>query len=318
MTDQKAKRIAVIDLGTNTFHLMIVDQVPDGFKVVYKEKIPVKIAAEGIDKRIITDKGIERALKAITHYKQKIDAYKASIVTATATSAFRNSKNGEEVKHLIYEKTGIYIQVIPGEVEAELIYEGVAQAYPFDKEMSLIMDIGGGSVEFIICNNQGPVWKGSFEVGGQRLMSKFHQEEPIARDKIEALHTYLHEALADLKAAVNMYRPTKLIGSSGTFDSLCEISYRRRGQSFILDQQTFYELDYKDFFAIKDEMVSKNREERAKTPGMIEMRVNLIVVSCLLIENVLHQTGIEKIASSTYALKEGLIKRVLQQIPVLK
>ncbi len=305
----KNGKIAVIDLGTNTFHLLIVEVVDGLLSTIHKEKIPVKIGEGGIDEGIITDIALARGIDTLQYFQKTIAEHNITNIFATATSAFRNAKNQQAIKEAIKIKTGLDIDIIGGDEEAQLIYEGVRRAVVMDERKHLIMDIGGGSVEFIICNKNEVFWKQSFEIGGQRLMTKFHKVDPIPPSAITELKDYLKDQLTSLKNACATHQPTVLIGASGSFDTLCEIYHKENGISFDLDSRTEYHLPFGVFHGIIEEIVSKDKDDRLAIPGMIEMRVNMIVVACLLIEYVVDNYGIQEIVSSTYALKEGLVYR---------
>lgn len=305
------KRIAIIDLGTNTFHLLIVSVNKDGsIEKEYSQKVPVKIGEGGISTGLIIDKAIERAIKTLSHFKETIAKYEVTTVKATATSAFRNAKNGQQVADLILEQTGISIDIIDGDREASLIHKGVKRALKIGTIPSVIMDIGGGSVEFIICDEDKVFWQRSFEIGGQRLMDKYHLTDPIPKSSKLALEAFLDEELTTLKNAALEFKPTTLIGSSGTFDTLCEIHHKSEKLEFVLDKQTEYQLPIDTFFSLNEQIVKKNRAQRLEIPGMILMRADMIVVACCLIEWVLKNINIDKIRVSTYALKEGLLETV--------
>ncbi|HXA00411.1 MAG TPA: hypothetical protein VNW99_00380, partial [Cytophagaceae bacterium] len=171
------EKIAVLDLGTNTFNLLIAEKSEDGMHTIHKEKTGVKLGKEGITKGFISAEAYERAINTVSHYKEVIDQYGVSKIVAVATSAFRNARNGYQLVKDIKEKTDIDVQTIAGEKEAELIYYGVKAAMDLGKSTSLLLDIGGGSVEFVICNNDKIFWKGSYEIGGQRLIDKFQNSD---------------------------------------------------------------------------------------------------------------------------------------------
>ena len=306
---KNSNKIAVIDLGTNTFHLLIAQLIDNKIVEIHKEKIPVKIGEGGINTGTITEVAMNRGIEALLHFKKITTEYEIETIHATATSAFRNAKNQTELKEAIKTRTGIEIDIIGGDEEAQLIFEGVKHAVNINNEKHLIMDIGGGSVEFIICNNKQTFWKGSFEIGGQRLMTRFHQYDPISKEDTEQLKIYLEDQLQSLSQACSTHKPKTLIGASGSFDTLCEIYYSKTEKEFNLEKQTEYSLPFEAFHNIVEDIIHKNLKDRLAIPGMIEMRANMIVVACILIELVVDSYGINKILSSTYALKEGLIFR---------
>jgi len=151
--------------------------------------------------------------------------------------------------------------VISGEEEALLIYEGIKLSGSLNGQTELMMDIGGGSVEFIIGTSQEVFWKGSFEIGGQRLLELFHHHDPILTAEIHRLHGYLEEKLQSLLQAIETYQPTSLVGASGTFDTLTDIYYESMLQCKLTGQHAF-ELPVSEFHRIYQLLLTKNREER--------------------------------------------------------
>jgi exopolyphosphatase/guanosine-5'-triphosphate,3'-diphosphate pyrophosphatase len=304
-------KIAVIDMGTNTFHLLIVDvKTRSSFQTIYREKTAVKIGKDGINKGFITPEAQQRALTAIRHFKNEIDKQNVERVYATATSAIRNANNGAELVSRIKSETGIEARVISGLEEAKYIHFGVTHALTLTREKSLIMDIGGGSIEFIIANSEGVHWLQSFEIGGQRMVEKFHQSEPITAGEISELEKFLFEELTELFDACAEHRPTVLIGSSGTFDTLSEIYVAEEGQEKN-ENLTELPFDIESFEKIYQNIVSKNREERLEIPGMIPLRVDMIVVATVLVKFILDSLDLRKIRISAYALKEGVLLKAI-------
>ena len=305
-------RVAIIDLGTNTFHLLIAAIDRDKVTVLHKEKQSVKIGEQGISHGLIAEPAQERAIHTLQEFKQKIDSLSVNEVHATATSAFRNASNGQELADKISRLTGIKIDIIDGDREAHLIYKGVRQALNTGADNALIMDIGGGSVEFIITEKNQVKWVRSFEIGAQRLMDKFHHQDPITPQEIENLELFLDSQLTELINAYHQFQPTILIGASGTFDTLSQIYSLQRGLNFT--DQPEQPLTISGFNQIHQDIVRKNRAERMAIPGMIEMRVDMIVVASSLINYILKKLPIDEIRVSTYALKEGLLSEVSGQL----
>ncbi len=307
-------RIAVIDIGTNTFHLLIVRQVAGKLITLYRKKIPVKIGQGGIHRGMLTQDAVDRGIQTLFYFRTLIDEFNVTTVKATATSAVRNASNGKEFVERALQETGIHIDIISGEEEAQLIYEGVRTAVNMEDNTNLIMDIGGGSVEFIICDSKEVLWKQSFEIGGQRLYLRFHQTDPIASTDLDALVIYLEDELQSLWQATEHFKPKTLIGASGAFDTLCDIYHIKKGSWMFEQNKTEYALPLDKFHEISKDIVSRDRDDRLRIPGMITMRADLIVVACALIECVLQKTNIEAIKASTHSLKEGLIERALKTL----
>lgn len=304
------RKAALIDMGTNTFHLLLVELNGVGFKTIYKEKIAVKLGQGGISQNQIAPDAQKRAFHTLKHFKNLIDGEHIDQVFAFATSAVRNADNGSEFVSKVKADLGIHINVISGEQEAQLIYEGINLSGSLNGQTTLMMDIGGGSVEFIIGTSREVFWKRSFEIGGQRLLDAFHYHDPILQDEVEKLESYCKEKLQPLIEAIENFKPTALVGASGTFDTLTDIYFESMLQCKLTGQHVF-ELPTVDFERIFEMLKTKNREERLKIPGMIAMRVDMIVVASCLIEFILRYVPVEAIVCSHYSLKEGAVARLL-------
>lgn len=299
------QRVAIIDMGTNTFHLLIATLTRKGYEITYREKVPVKIGVGGINEGMLTEEGISRAVLAMKEFKKTLDEQGVTYVRAFGTSALRSAKNGGAVAARIEAETGIRAEIIDGACEADYIYKGVRAAMDLGKEKSLIIDIGGGSVEFIIGNNTNLFWSRSFEIGGQRLLEKFQKHDPILPEEVNQLNVYFSEQLTPLLEALREHNPKTLAGSSGTFDTLSDIYCSKNNLELQETPETPFSIDA--FQPIFKDMLGKNREERLKIPGMIEMRVSMIVVACCLIDFILKSHRFENIRVSSYSLKEGVV-----------
>lgn len=298
-------RVAIIDMGTNTFHLLVAEKKAQQFNILFQDRIATKIGAGGINGGFITAEGQERALHALIIFKNKATELGVQKIIAFGTSALRNANNGQEIINSIHTKTGIEAKIISGDEEAAFIYKGVRQAVKLGDQKSLIVDIGGGSVEFIIANDSEIFWKRSFEVGGQRLVEKFHKNDPIIPEEVTSLTQFLEEALDPLFVELKKHDLKTLVGSSGSFDTLSEIYCLRNNIEYDNEPET--PLTIKAFEEIFQELLTKNRAARMQIHGMIEMRVDMIVAACCLIQLLLRRYPFESIRVSTYSLKEGVL-----------
>jgi exopolyphosphatase / guanosine-5'-triphosphate,3'-diphosphate pyrophosphatase len=310
-----SQKIAVIDLGTNTFHLMIIafdSPVLSEAKVLFKESTAAKIGQKGINKGIINPEAIERAVGILQKFKANIDKHEVTKVYATGTSAIRNASNQAEFLAKVETQAGIVVEVLDGNREAELIYCGVKEALKIGVEPAMIMDIGGGSVEFIICNEEKIFWKQSFEIGGQRLIEMFMKADPISSAAITKMNDYFTEQLLPLSNACHQYAPQTLIGSSGSFDTLADMYYMHHFNDLPNANLTSTDYPREEFYWAYDKIMPRNREERMNVPGMISLRVEMIVVAMCLIKYILKTFGIKTIKVSSFALKEGILAEALK------
>jgi exopolyphosphatase/guanosine-5'-triphosphate,3'-diphosphate pyrophosphatase len=299
-------------MGTNTFHLLLVELDGVSFKTIYKEKIPVKLGKGGINQNLIAEDAKKRALHTLRHFKNIISGEAIPQTFTFATSAVRNADNGQNFINEVKESIGIDVRVLSGEEEAQMIYEGIRLSGCLTTQTELMMDIGGGSVEFIIGTKEESIWRQSFEIGGQRLLELFHYHDPILPEEIDRLESYLEEKLQPLIQAIHNYNPTGLIGASGTFDTLTDIYFESMLQCKLTGSHVF-ELPVKKFKEIHQLILSKTKEQRLLIPGMIPMRVDMIVVASSLIEFILRFIPVNHICCSHYALKEGAIAGLLIQ-----
>jgi exopolyphosphatase / guanosine-5'-triphosphate,3'-diphosphate pyrophosphatase len=303
------KTVAIIDMGTNTFHLLIAEVDAGNFSIIHREHVAVKIGMGGINQGLITEAGIERAVRTMKSFKKTLNEFGIDNALAFGTSALRNASNGLAVADLIEKETGIKTEIISGIKEAEYIYRGANAAIAMGNEKSLIMDIGGGSVEFIIGNEKEIFWSHSFEIGGQRLMEKFQKHDPILPEEIENLFQFFSSELTLLFDALKIHRPNQLIGSSGTFDTLSDI-YCMRNDLPLRDLPET-PLTINAFEEIYEELLVKDRAARMQIQGMIELRVEMIVVACCLIKFLLSNYSFQQIRVSYYSLKEGVLASLI-------
>ena len=308
------RRLALIDMGTNTFHLLIVEDRPgQPPHVLLRTKVGVRLGEGGISQGEIAPAPYDRALQTLRGFKEEIELHQATEVRATATSAMRVTRNGPDLVRDILELTGIQVEVIGGEREAELIWKGVRQAVPLGPERQLLMDVGGGSVEFIIANDHEIFWKESFEIGAQRLLDYYFPDPSgiILAGAVAGEQEALGRQLGSLVAAVQALKPVGLVGASGSFDSLADMQLGRLRAEKELPPCT--ELALSSFQRSYAQLLSLNHAERLALPGILPMRADMLVVAAVLIDWVLGISGITRIRTSAFALKEGLLAELLEQ-----
>lgn len=293
-------RYGVIDLGTNTFHLLVIEQSP-GRKAheVFRERVFIKLASEGIE--TIGSAPFKRGLDTMLHFRKILEKHQVTNVRAIGTAALRTASNGADFVQLVSEKTGIQIELIDGTEEARLIYQGVRKAFPLGEDKALIMDIGGGSVEFIIANQSGIKWSQSFPIGVAVLFKAFHKSDPILPIEIQQINTALTQILSPLFIALKEHSVDKLIGASGTFDIL-ELFLSKESKSALYGTVP---IDSYTHFSKK--LISTTVAERLAVQRLPDSRADLIVVALVLIDSIIKAANIKTIITSTYAMKEGVL-----------
>ncbi len=308
-----SNRIAILDLGTNTFHLLVAEIEGGSFTVVVRKKIPVKLGQGNINQGFINQEAEERALAAIKQISRILAAHEINEIRAIATSAIRNAANGRELIQKIKSISDLEVTVIDGDVEAEYIYYGVRQAISLGDYPVLIMDIGGGSVEFILANQHTIFWKRSFEIGAQRLYNDFQQHDPVVQKDVLRLYNYFYDSLKSLFEVLQQYHPRTLIGCSGTFDTLSDIYCIQKGIAKNLND-TERPINLDAFYDIHKAIMTRNLSDRLDIPGMSPMRADLITMSSSLIHFILSNHKFESLRASSYSLKEGIISLEIEKM----
>lgn len=303
-------RVAIIDLGTNTFNLLVAERdVAGTMRVMHSEEVPVLLGRGGIEKGLIAEDAFERGIAALERYAMTAKAHGADRIAGFGTSALRNAKNGPAFVREAFDRFGIGIEVIPGGEEAGLILDGVRQAVPFGTKPMLVMDIGGGSIEFILATDKALMWKQSFELGVTRLRERFPASDPMPFADQLRIGEHLDFHLEPLWAVMDRHWPGTLVGSAGSFDTLAAMIAGTRGGTLEAGTVTL-PFDHIAFDALKDRLMGLPRTERLQVPGLPEYRVDTIPYALIAIERVLMR-GITALRWSRYALKEGAAARML-------
>lgn len=302
-----------MDLGTNTFHLLIAQGDAGSYQELVHQHIAVKLGEGGINHGIIQPEPFKRGLATMQDFARQIKDNQVNEVRAIATSALRNARNGAEFINEVATTTGIQIELINGDSEAGFIYKGIQASGCLGNGNSLILDIGGGSVEFIIGNNNEILYKRSFEIGAARLMDKFHQVDPIPNKAVYELNRYLDTHLDELFKAIEGIKIDTLIGSSGSFETFAELVELEKGNSFDLKENKNYRFNYAELVEISNWLVDSSHREREAHKGIIPVRVDMIVVASLITRFVINKLGIQDVLMSTSSLKEGVLAEMLSQ-----
>lgn len=296
-------KIAAIDLGTNTFHLIIAEKNGSSFQIIYKTNEPVRLGEDITKDNLIIPIAFERGINCLKEFKNILEKYNVVTVKATATSGIRSAINGQEFVNASKLIAGIEINIIDGEEEAQLIYEGVKLSGAISGK-SLIMDIGGGSTEFILCDEEKLIWKKSYNIGAARLMQKFFKSDPINTIDKNLIFEHLVNELKELKVICDKHQPKTLIGSAGAFETFTAMIYPDLNITTI----NIAELPLSAYKKLASELINSSHEERTQMKNLIPLRVDMIVMAALQTNYIIENLGIQEIKLSTYDLKMGVLK----------
>lgn len=298
-------KIAAIDLGTNTFHLIIAEKRGDELNVIYKTHSPVKLGEDITKDNCIIPRAFERGLACLATFKTLLSEHNITCVRAVATSGVRSATNGQEFINAVKQETGISIDIIDGNEEANLIYEAVKYSGAISGK-SLIMDIGGGSTEFIFCDETNVIWKRSFNIGAARLMQRFFKSDPISVEDQQSISTHLDNTLTELIAFGKTYKPDNLIGSAGAFETFSAML----NPSIDINKISKGEIDFASYRQLAEQLINSTHQERTEMPNLIPLRVDMIVMASLITNYVLQELSLKTIKLSTYDLKMGVLRKL--------
>jgi exopolyphosphatase / guanosine-5'-triphosphate,3'-diphosphate pyrophosphatase len=300
-------RIAVIDLGTNTFNLLVAEKENNGINILINEKISVKLGRGGIGKNTILPNAIERGFDALNIYKKKITSFNVKKTFAIGTSALRSAENSNIFLSRIKQNLNIDVEIVSGEREAELIYLGVRQTIPYTSEPFLIIDIGGGSNEFIIANSENIIWKESFPLGMARLNEKFHPSDPIKPNEIIAFEKYFSEELISFLVTLNDRNLKYIVGAEGAFETFYNIAGYCSNPDFRPEQMLkARSMTIGQFQHIHDLLIHSTTDRRLSMSGIESYRVEMVVPACIFVNYILHKIKTQAILVSPFSLKEGV------------
>ncbi len=270
-------KLAVIDLGSNTFHVLIVERInePPYFKEIYKERQYIYLASEG--KSIISNTKLEKAIECLTQFKATIVEHNCQEIKAVATAAIRSADNAESIIEEIRNKCGIKVELISGEREAELIHKGTLCLNRQIDQASLIMDIGGGSVEFIIQQDRKRIFSGSYNIGISFIRKAFNFSEPVTLDERELFYLFLDDELVELAQKISEIELVYLIGCSGSYEIIEAMNDDTPSPSGNVYSRSQVDL-------ITKKVLESNKDQRLAIDKMPSMRADLSKEAFLLID----------------------------------
>jgi exopolyphosphatase/guanosine-5'-triphosphate,3'-diphosphate pyrophosphatase len=300
-------RKAVIDLGTNTFHLLITEQEGEQIREISKIQIAVKLGEGGIEFGRIAPAAFERGQLALEEFRKIINTYPCEEIHVIATSAIRTAENGQDFIRDALKRSGFSITCISGMEEAEWIAKGVFHSLPTMSHPYLIMDIGGGSVEFILCEGKTILHKQSLDIGAARLLARFKPSDPILTSELQLLISYLEESLSGLMHQTQEAGAMTLVGSAGSFESILDLVSDLPDYESRAIGPACYMIPMEAFEQVYAQLLASTRAEREQMKGLADYRVEMMVVSSVLIGTVIKMARIEKVYCSLYSLKEGVL-----------
>ena len=300
-------RIAALDLGSNSFHLLVADVHPDGtFEAVAREKEMLRLGDDVTQNRRISPAAADRAVATVRRLKQLADALGATEVLAKATSALRSAENGSGLVDRIEVETGVEVEVISGLEEARLIFAAVRASVVIDPPPALGIDIGGGSVEFMIGDSAGLRWAESLPLGVGRLTAEFVHDDPPSKTERKRLDDHIRGALEPLLPDIISRSPTMCVGTSGTINDLARMAVALQTGD-IPAVSNGLRVSRDDLRTLHDRIIKAKIADRRRLPGLEEKRTELLPAGSLLLVTTLELFDIDTLTISDWALREGIV-----------
>jgi exopolyphosphatase / guanosine-5'-triphosphate,3'-diphosphate pyrophosphatase len=300
-------RIAAIDIGTNSIHMIVVQIRPDlSFEVIDREKEMVRLGAGGLDGRALTPEAMHAALHVLSKFRRLAESHRVDQVIAVATSATREAENGGEFLQAITRETGIRPRVISGTEEARLIHLAAVYGVGAMGDAAVVIDIGGGSVE--VTRGTGPVIDlgRSFKLGVIRLTERFVKTDPLERRDERKLVRHIDDEASKYLNQITRAGFDRVIGTSGTILSLGAVALAADGRPIgtVLRNRR---IPAKQIRRMRKQLLALDLEERMRVPGLEPRRADLVVAGAVLIDELLRGLGADAITLCDLSLREGLV-----------
>ena len=300
-------RIAVFDIGTNSIHMKIVEVNPDlSFEVLEHEKDMTRIGESSFRSKKLSDRAMKRALKVLARFVRIAKSEGARRMIAVATSAVRDAKNGPEFIKRLRKKTGLRARIISGREEARLIFLGVTSGLETARGRKLIVDIGGGSAEFILGDRKKIDADESLPLGVARLTDRFITKDPPSKENVRNLEEYVDERLAEIVRSVGRKKFLSLVGTGGTIINLASIVYEMK-EKRPLRLRGYFRLSRKAFLKLYRKMSGLRESQLRKLPGLDRKRSDIIFAGGVFVALLFKRFKSEAILVSDKGIREGLL-----------
>ncbi len=300
-------KLGVLDIGTNSIHMVLAEVDPDGnYKILDRYKDITRLGDGTFKTRRLSEAAMARGLEVIRTQTTLAHNKGYDRIDAVATSAVREAKNGGDFLNEVARQTGLTVRVVTGHEEARLIYLGVRHSMDLSGDPSLIVDVGGGSVELIVGNERTMLQGQSLKLGAIRLKDLFLRRDPPSKGMTKDLRKYVASALAPSVRRLKSKRLGRLVGTSGMVGNLAEILHlQRTGRP--LSQSNMATFTLKELQQLEKQLFAKNFAARVAIPGLDPKRADTLLPAAVVIRTLMELTGQDCLTVSDHALREGLI-----------
>ncbi|HEY1686167.1 MAG TPA: Ppx/GppA phosphatase family protein [Tepidisphaeraceae bacterium] len=300
-------RIAAIDVGSNSIHMVIAQaESGGGLTTIARMKEMVGLGRSSFPSKNLTKEAMRRALLVLGRFQQAAQQRGADKIIAVATSAVREAENGGDFLQSAWDQLQMRVRIVSAREEARLIYLAVRRAMPLKRDPHLIIDIGGGSVEFIVGNEKQAMVLESRKLGAARMSATFIRNDPIMPAEKENLINHYRKELSSIREAIGPLKPTKTIGTSGTIENLGAMS-AVNGESTPEKSKLPAVIERAAFETVLAKLLKSTDEQRANMPGLDSQRKDQIITGALLVQEIFEIFNIRRIQICPMAMREGII-----------
>ena len=306
-------RIAAIDVGSNSIHMVVAQLDPDGgVTTLWRMKEPTGLGRLTFPSRRISADAMDRALATLARFKHAARNKAAEKIVAVATSAVREAENGGDLIERAKRELKFPIRVVSAKEEARLIYLGIRHGGCFGEKVDephLAVDIGGGSVEFIVATNERAMLLESRKLGAARMTARFIQSDPPAKEEVEKLRAHYDRELKPIVEQIAAAKPVAAVGTSGTLENIARLC----GGAADAAPPT---IDAKKLDKLAAKLLKTTSVERAAMPDLDDGRKDQIVAGVLLVQSLMHKlkdAGHKRMTMCPTALREGILIDYVQR-----
>jgi exopolyphosphatase/guanosine-5'-triphosphate,3'-diphosphate pyrophosphatase len=300
-------KVAAIDIGSNSIHMVVARVDAEGqFTLLDRAKEMVRLGKGTLSARVLSRDAMQAGMQALGTFKRLADTQGIDRIVAVATSAVREAKNGGDFIAQIGRELGIHVDLITGREEARLIHLAVSNALDLRDGATVLLDIGGGSVELVLVDAGAVKLRESLKLGVLRLAERFFAHDPPERDEVDALEEYLDRQLGTVLKRLRGANVQRLVGTSGTVLNLAAIALHMDGAG-APERLHGVTLRAKDVQRVRKLVVRSDRESRQRLAGLDRRRVDTIVPGALLVDYLMRRLDIGELITCEWALREGVL-----------
>jgi exopolyphosphatase/guanosine-5'-triphosphate,3'-diphosphate pyrophosphatase len=306
LASMRRVRLAAIDVGSNSVHMVVADVSADGrIEVVDRVKEMVRLGRRTFTTGVLPHQAMELAVRAVKTFARLARARRVVRMRAVATSAVREARNGAAFVRRLRRETGLPVKVISGPEEARLIFRAACHGLGLEGGPHLLVDVGGGSVELVLVHQGRPLWLRSLPLGTARLTEAFLHRDPPTSRQVQRLEKHLEREMGTLLAGARHAGVVRAVGTSGTINTLVAMARAARGDD--LGRLHGASASAAEISRLRRRMLAVPASRRVDLPGMDAKRVDLMPAAAILVDFVLSRAGVPALTACTWALREGVL-----------